>query len=317
MLNVNATGQLVTVGAWEPCDGPEYCTRLSMDQSVTFSTVDNSQPMQLPPKVPTASASQDRLWDASWFQEMVAVLFALLLFALIVSHRILWLNRAKAERRKKFREKCERRRCNGDFVPLIYELDEDTEFKLEESEREADRHEWGALSKLTRDIALSKLTRDIGKVQDVLVRVREERIQGWQDEEHGKDKCHKVIKEFGGMSDVYDAVFQITIEGKEHAEMTEYETAADALRDKLLDDKIAQRDGNGDLEWPQCKQSTIDLAELYMEAVSVKERARMVMTGLTSKEGLEMSPLKKMRCVCVLQASPHQVATSHQCLLCA
>ena len=176
----------------------------------------------------------------------------------------------------------------GDFVPLIYELDVETEFNLLESELRARRGVLGALSSLKSDIS---------KVQAELIQKRDARINGWKKhgtkfgvdwKKHGTEQCHKAIEERSGSSEVYTAVFK-TIADPDGAEM--YEKAAEAL----------QKEGD---QWPQCKQKTTDLAKLYMEAVSVRNYTGRVMEGLRNGNArfeLRLSPLKGMRCV--LQAS--------------
>lgn len=112
-------------------------------------------------------------------------------------------------------------------------------------------------------------------------------------------------------SAVYEAVFK-TIEGPESEGMVKYEKAAKELQEQL--------------QQVECKQSEPDLAKLYFEAVSVKESAQSVMKNLCASKsfaqvetssrkdsaddwGLEMGPLKKMRCV--LQASESARHLSH------
>ena len=85
--------------------------------------------------------------------------------------------------------------------------------------------------------------------------------------------------------------------------MNYYQGAAAALLARLEQEEKAQKESDERFLWPHCKQKTTDLAKLYMEAVSVKVNASKVMKDLIerldglSKEGLVISPLKKMRCV--------------------
>ena len=199
---------------------------------------------------------------------------------------------------------------NG-FVPLMYELNEEKEYQLEKSEGRARIGGKGA-----RD----SLASEIRQVTAELTAVRERRISEWNDI---NKQCSQTILNGGASSVVYEAVFQ-TIVGQESEEMREYEAAAEALRNRLLADEIAPRDSDDRLEWPKCKQRTADLAELYMEAVSVKDRARDVMNSLLSTESkdsvrdsfrhiimFEMSPLKKMRCAAHLRTtSPPLIVVS-------
>ena len=191
-------------------------------------------------------------------------------------------------------------------MPLIYKLDEETEFELEESEERV---------RSSGSTGVDSLAAHIDQVQSALAIVRDERVGKLKDELI--EQCHEVIRKGGASADVYEAVFK-TIEGPESEGMVKYEKAAKELQEQL--------------QQVECKQSEPDLAKLYVEAVSVKESARSVMKNLCASKsfaqvetssrkdsaddwGLEMGPLKKMRCV--LQASESARLLSHHCLPCA
>ena len=201
------------------------------------------------------------------------------------------------------------------FKPLVYELDAETAYKLEESERRA---------RSSGSKGVDSLARHIDQVQLALAEKRDMRIQGWKEvcedwKEHGKKQCHEVIKEGGASSDVYEAVFR-TIAGPDSEEMRQYKCAAETLLKRLMENKIAQQESGGRVVWPRCKQHTTDLPKLYVEAVLVQERARTVMSNLHkgSADGwrLKIGPLKKMRCTDACMP-PRHLSTFHRCPLCA
>ena len=307
------------------CSAPEHTCESSDDWScvnrfalqVEYEQYCSLEP---PPIAPAAASDSTGLYIGA-----TAVSFLVVLAVVVLAVVRLLDRRAQQRRRSKFQEKREGKKRDGnpDVVPLIHELDEETEFKLEESERRAERArstDWDALLSLTSDIRKVQdelqLGRDIKKVRDELERARDKR-KGRKDH---TEQCRKVIEEGGASSDVYEAVFW-TIDRPESSGMNYYQGAAAALLARLEQEEKAQKESDERLVWPQCKQKTTDLAKLYMgavsvkkdasndlaklymEAVSVKVDASKVMKDLIerldglSKEGLVISPLKKMRCV--------------------
>ena len=240
-----------------------------------------------------------------WLIVLIVSLLLVLLLGLTTFAFYRQKKRKKKRRKQQLREKREGRSRNGAFVPLIYELDETTEFKLEESKRRV--RSSGSMAVDSR-AARNSLAYDISKVQFALANARDERIGRWPRDEL-IEKCNQVIREGAASADVYEAVFNTIVGQKEYeVRMQEYKDAAEALLQRLLKDNIAQKDSAGRVVWPQCKQHTDDLAELYMEAVSVKGCARDVMKGLckgSAADGwrLEPGPLKKMRCAVRLRAN--------------
>ena len=121
--------------------------------------------------------------------------------------------------------------------------------------------------------ARNSLAYDISKVHIALANARDERIGRRTPRHMGEliEKCNEVIREGAASADVYEAVFNTIVGQKEYeVRMQEYKDAAEALLQRLLQDKIAQQESDGRVVWPQCKQNKADLAELYVEAVSVK-----------------------------------------------
>ena len=111
---------------------------------------------------------------------------------------------------------------------------------------------------------MDSLVTHISKVKSALVKARDERIS-LRPRDELIEQCHEVIDEGAASAAVYEAVFNTIVGQKEYeARMQEYEAAAEALLVRLLGDKIAQQDSEGRVVWPQCKQHTANLAELYM-----------------------------------------------------
>ena len=141
---------------------------------------------------------------------------------------------------------------------MIYELEDETEFKLEESERRARSSGSTDADKLA---ARNSLAGDISKVQSALAEARDERIGRCRDDLI--ELCHEAIREgkSAASAAVYDAVFK-TIEGHESKEMQEYKDAAEALQRRLEQAPIAKKDSEDRVVWPglDCKQHTADEA---------------------------------------------------------
>ena len=292
-----------------------------------------SPPALPPPALPPPPAPPPLPPDDTW---LIVLIVGLLLVLLLGLTTVAFCRRNERQKEKQFQEKefqkmrrdqfQERRKgrsSNGGFKPLIYELKEETEFKLEESERRASSSGSTCVDSLA---ARDSLAGDIREVQSALADARDERIGRWPRDELIRDElielCHEAIREGASAASaaVYDAVFN-TIVGQKGYEvrMQEYIAAADALQQRLERDNIAQQDSEDvdRIVWPKCKQGTADLADLYMEAVSVKDRARDIMKGLCndSADGwrLEPGPLKKMRCAAHLRANSPPLTV---CLLC-
>ena len=205
------------------------------------------------------------------------------------------------------------------FKPLIYELDADTVFKLMESEKRCRRARISIallerVQALSRSSPVDSLAQQIRQVQ---VRLEQERNSRVGDKDNGKlrdeliQKCLEVIKKGGASKAVYEAVFRTIVQGEREAMFSKYKASAKELSEALK-------------EYPEaCEQNTSgkpgeDLARLYMEAISVRERAQKVMNSIDSADGhnsidsadgnrrrsvyqsgndrrLEMAPLKMMR----------------------
>ena len=154
------------------------------------------------------------------------------------------------------------------FLPLIYELNWETAYNLQEGEeamrmamRIASLRGKGAGG---RKHARESLTKHINDVQAELVGVRDRRTTS------GKEivaQCQQEIEKGGASAAVYQAVFQ-SIEGPESEGMLKYQDAAEALQDQLRQAA------------PRCEQNTADLAELYEQAVSIGDEAFKIMNGL-------------------------------------
>ena len=257
-----------------------------------------SPPALPPPGSPPPPGPPPLPPDYTWLRVLIASVLSVLLLGLAT---FAW--KEKQRRWKQFLEKLEGRSCDGAFVPLIYKLKPETEFKLEESERKARRRVSGALSSLTKEIS---------KVRSELEKERDDRIDRITSVE--KDELIKQSKEASASAAVYEVVFDQLIKPDKEG-MAEYERAANQLRCELPKE----------LEKVKCRQAQHELAKLYVEAVSVKRSANSVLKKLCagaaqvetslrassnassrkdSADGrwrLQPAPLKKMRCV--LQAS--------------
>ena len=212
---------------------------------------------------------------------------------------------AKERKRNQFNLRIKDRsskRLTASCVPMIYDLNKDTEYKLEESEddmRTAMRTggDKGAQHEKQVTEVHAALAKHIAEVQVDLERVRDTRCgtPGTSARDAIIEQCQREIGKGGasGSAAVYQAVFQ-TIESLESEGMAKYQDAAEALQEQLRQ------------VTPLCEQNSTRLGDLYKEALLVEERAFTVMNGLHtpsesfkgSADGwrLERAALKKLRC---------------------
>ena len=280
-------------------------------------------PPALPPASPPAPQTTPVGDLAALFPRTLALIvsIAAFLFLLLLGLAAHLLHHRR-HRKKEFREQHEKRRNSmapDRFKPLIYELDADTVFKLMESEKRCRRARISIallerVQALSRSSPVDSLAQQIRQVQ---VRLEQERNSRVGDKDNGKlrdeliQKCLEVIKKGGASKAVYEAVFRTIVQGEREAMFSKYKASAKELSEALK-------------EYPEaCEQNTSgkpgeDLARLYMEAISVRERAQKVMNSIDSADGhnsidsadgnrrrsvyqsgndrrLEMAPLKMMR----------------------
>lgn len=208
----------------------------------------------------------------------------------------------RRHRKEEFREQHEKRRdsmATDRFKPLIYELDADTVFKLMESEKRCRRARRISIALLERVQALSRsspadsLAQQIRQVQ---VRLEQERNSRVGDKYNGKlrdeliQKCLEVMKKGGASKAVYEAVFRTIVQGEGEAMFSKYKASAkeysEAVKEypEAVDEQVQNRSK------VPCEQKTSekpgeDLAKLYVEAISVRERAQRVMNSIDSADG--------------------------------
>ena len=212
---------------------------------------------------------------------------------------------AKEQKRKQFDLRIEDRsskRLTASWVPMIYDLNKDTEYKLEESEDDMctamrTGGDKGAQHEKQVTEVHAALAKHIAEVQVDLERVRDTRCgtPGTSARDAIIEQCQHEIGKGGasGSAAVYQAVFQ-TIESLESEGMAKYQDAA-----KVLEEQLRQ-------VTPLCEQNSTRLGDLYKEALLVEDRAFKVMNGLHrpsesfkgSADGwrLERAALKKLRC---------------------
>ena len=280
-------------------------------------------PTPPPPNLPPTLVmfGEDTLWIVVWTSIATVGLLLLVVITFVSLRRVypMWLDSAKAKKWKQFQEKHKERQekvkqeriakkedLHGatNFLPLIYELNCKTEYNLQEGEeamrvamrvggyanRCADKICQRLTGKGGCKRARELLTKHINEVQAELVKVRDTRTG---EESSGKEivaQCQQEIEKGGMSAAVYQAVF-ISIEGTERKGMKKYQ---DFCCSRLL---LQQAE-------PRCEQNTTDLAELYEQALSIRDEAFRVMNVLRSSETfkgsadswrLERGALKKLR----------------------
>ena len=282
------------------------------------STCPEPPPPSLPPPAPPPAPPPPSLPAVHTLLSadqtlMIAVLIAVAFCgSLLLAGTVYYFRRkhdkekdAKERKRNQFNLRIKDRsskRLTASCVPMIYDLNKDTEYKLEESEddmRTAMRTggDKGAQHEKQVTEVHAALAKHIAEVQVDLERVRDTRCgtPGTSARDAIIEQCQREIGKGGasGSAAVYQAVFQ-TIESLEREGMAKYQDAA-----KVLQEQLRQ-------VTPLCEQSSTRLGDLYKEALLVEERAFTVMNGLhTPSESfkgsadcwrLERAALKKLRC---------------------